>query len=57
MTIVCGGVFSCTASSNPASTPVTAEVDSETQVVYVDDTMGFTGPIACPGAGWWRAEY
>ena len=53
------GVFTCDASSNPASTPVTAEVDQATQVATIDDTVAVTGLLGCPlsGTGQWEAEY
>jgi hypothetical protein len=58
-TITCGLVFSCTASSNPASTPVTAEVNQATQVATINDTVSVTGSVGCPasGTGTWRADY
>jgi hypothetical protein len=55
--IVCGGVFNCHASSDPSSSPVTADVDSDTQVASIDDTVDVSGLIACPGEGQWVAQY
>jgi hypothetical protein len=59
-TIECAeGVFTCNASSNPASTPVTAEVDQATQVATINDTVAVTGLLGCPlsGTGTWDARY
>jgi hypothetical protein len=58
-TITCGEVFVCDASSNPSSTPVTAEVDQATQVATIDDTVAVTGLLGCPlsGTGQWEAQY
>jgi hypothetical protein len=58
-TVTCGLVFSCTASSNPASTPVTAEVDQASQVATIADTVAVTGSVGCPtsGTGTWNAQY
>ena len=58
-TVTCGLVFSCNASSNPASTPVTAEVNQGTQVATIADTVAVTGSVGCPasGTGTWNAQY
>jgi hypothetical protein len=55
--IVCGAVFQCHASSDPNTSPVTADVDSDTQVASINDTVDVTGLIACPGEGQWVAQY
>ncbi|HMJ96854.1 MAG TPA: hypothetical protein VK486_13435, partial [Thermoleophilaceae bacterium] len=57
--IVCEGVFNCTASSNPSTHPVTAEVDQWSQVATIADTVAVTGSVGCPasGTGTWEAEY
>jgi hypothetical protein len=58
-TITCGLVFSCSASSNPSTTPVTAEVDQASQVATIADTVAVTGSVGCPtsGTGTWNAQY
>jgi hypothetical protein len=58
-TITCGGVYSCTWSSNPATNPVTIEIDQATQVATIDDTMNVSGSVGCPGSGTgqWQAQY
>ncbi|HMJ95946.1 MAG TPA: hypothetical protein VK486_08835 [Thermoleophilaceae bacterium] len=58
-TITCAGVFVCNMSSNPATTPVTIEVDQASQVATINDTVAMTGSIGCPasGTGTWRADY
>jgi hypothetical protein len=53
-----GGVFSCDAWSDPADgTAVVADVDAETQIVTINDTVGVGGSIACPSSGQWEARY
>jgi hypothetical protein len=58
-TITCGVVFVCNASSNPASTPVTAEVDQASQIATIADTVAVSGSVGCPasGTGTWNAQY
>ncbi len=58
-TITCGLVFVCNASSDPSTTPVTAEVDQATQVATISDTVAVTGSVGCPtsGTGTWNAQY
>jgi hypothetical protein len=58
-TITCAGVFVCNASSDPSSTPVTAEVDQATQVATINDTVAVSGLLGCPlsGQGQWEAQY
>jgi hypothetical protein len=58
-TVTCGLVFSCNASSNPSTTPVTAEVDQGSQVATIADTVAVTGSVGCPasGTGTWNAQY
>jgi hypothetical protein len=58
-TITCAGVFVCNASSDPSSTPVTAEVDQATQVATINDTVAVSGLVGCPlsGQGQWEAQY
>jgi hypothetical protein len=55
----CGGTWTCNWSWNPASSPVTAELDQATQVATIDDTLAVTGLIGCPlsGTGQWEAQY
>ena len=59
MTITCGLVYSCTWSSNPATNPVTIEVDQATQVWTINDTMNVSGSVGCPasGTGTWSGQY
>jgi hypothetical protein len=54
--ISCGLVFNCTATADVSTTPVTAEVDFETQIASIDDTVSVSG-IGCPTSGQWRAQY
>jgi hypothetical protein len=58
-TITCGVVLSCNVSSNPGSTPVTAEVDQASQVATIADTVNVSGSVGCPasGTGTWNARY
>ena len=58
-TITCSGVFVCNASSNPSTTPVTAEVDQASQIATISDTVAVSGVLGCPlsGTGTWNAQY
>ena len=58
-TVSCGLVFVCNASSNPTTTPVTAEVDQASQVATIADTVSVSGSVGCPasGVGQWNAQY
>ncbi len=58
-TITCGLVFVCNASSNPSTTPVTAEVAQASQVATIADTVSVSGSVGCPasGTGTWNAQY
>jgi hypothetical protein len=58
--ITCAGFpGSCAWSSDPSSTPVTAEVDQASQVATIDDTMAVSGLVGCSpdGTGQWEAQY
>ena len=57
-TITCA-FNSCTWSSNPATTPLTIEVDHATQVATINDTMDVSGSIGCSpsGVGTYSAQY
>jgi hypothetical protein len=53
-----GGIFSCDAWSDPADgTAVVADVDSETQIITINDTVGVGGSLTCPSSGVWEARY
>jgi hypothetical protein len=54
--INCGVVFNCFASSDPTTSPVTSEVDSDTQVADINDTVDVSG-LGCPTSGQWVAQY
>jgi hypothetical protein len=57
--ITCGAVFTCHASSDPSTHPVTAEVAQASQVATIDDVVSVTGSVGCPlsGTGTWKAQY
>jgi hypothetical protein len=58
-TMTCGLTYTCNWSTNPASTPVTAEFDQASQVATIADTVFMTGSVGCSasGTGTWNAQY
>jgi hypothetical protein len=57
MDYVCGSVIQCHVSSDPTTSPVTADFDSDTQIASINDVLEISGHIGCPGQGDWIAQY
>ncbi len=59
-TITCASVFSsCNWSWNPSTTPVTAELDQDSQVATINDVGDVAVSFGCPdeGPGMWSGQY